>query len=54
MESEEEFEGFHEYERKFVAVTGKEFEESDEHGKIVAVNGGVVAKVTVPFTKFKN
>ena len=39
----------------FVAVTEKEFEESDERGeKVVAVEGAVVAKVTVPSMKFKN
>ena len=38
------FEGFDKYEMTFVAVTEKEFEESDARGtKVVAVKGGVVA-----------
>ena len=37
------------YDMTFVAVTEKEFEESDERGEeVVAVIGGVVAKVTLP------
>ena len=37
----------------FVGVTEKEFKESDERGKVVAVKGFVVAKVLMPPMKFK-
>ena len=48
------WESFDKYEMTFAALTGKVFEESDECGeKVVAVEGGVVVKVTLPSMKFK-